>query len=179
MNEKEFTKQLLRKLQEGLKNKGVKVQEKSNLIYKISIDENLSFVPNKPHKPKRGDYAFQTDLLIVKKGNNTPLVVIEIKYNGFSTHDILTYSAKAQKHKEIYPYLRYGLVVGKSDKIHNRFFTHNTGFDFAYVLNSIADTKSIKELVKIVKQQIDNAFLLLNIVKKDRIKKFNTILNID
>ena len=27
---------------------------------------------------------------------------------GLSTHDVLTYSAKATRHKQVYPYLRYG-----------------------------------------------------------------------
>jgi len=71
------------------------------------IDENLNFVPVSPQAPKRGILAFQTDLLIAK--NSIPLAVIETKYGGFSTHDVLVYSVKAQKHKETYPYLRYGL----------------------------------------------------------------------
>ena len=109
-----------------------------------------------------------------------PLVVIETKYGGFSTHDVLTYSTKAQKHKEIYPHLRYGLVVGGEKKIHNRFFTHNIGFDFAYALNSVDNGDSIEELAKIIKQQIENAYLLLDILKnKNQTKKFNTIIKIE
>jgi len=91
----------------------------------VIINENFKFEPNKPRKPKRGSYAFQTDLLIIRKNNKLPLVVLETKYGGFSTHDVLTYSSKAQKHKEVYPYLRYGLVVGGTDKITNNFFIHN------------------------------------------------------
>lgn len=108
------------------------------------------------------------------------MVVIETKYGGFSTHDILTYSTKAQKHKEIYPYLRYGLVVGGENKIYNRFFTHNIGFDFAYALNGVDDSDSIKELAEIIKQQIENAHLLIDILKnKNQTKKFNTIIKIE
>jgi len=48
-----------------------------------------------------------------------PFVVIETKYGSFSTHDVLIYSTKALKHKEIYPYIRYGFVVGGIDEIYN------------------------------------------------------------
>ena len=64
-----------------------------------------------------------------------PLIVIETKYGGFSTHDVLTYSTKAQKHKEVFPFIRYGLLVGGVNKITNKFFIHNIGFDFAVALS--------------------------------------------
>jgi len=181
MNETEFKEKLQEKLQEKLEKAGVKVERNKNLIYKVIVNEELVFEPNTPKEPKRGSYAFQTDLLVTEEGNNPlPLVVIETKYGGFSTHDILTYSTKAQKHKEIYPYLRYGLVVGGENKIHNRFFTHNAGFDFAYALNSVDNGDSIEELAKIIKQQIENAYLLLDILKnKNQTKKFNTIIEIE
>jgi len=180
MNETEFKEKLREKLQEKLEKAGVKVESDKNLIYKVVVNEKLAFEPNTPQKPRRGSYAFQTDLLITKRDSSLPLVVIETKYGGFSTHDILTYSTKAQKHKEIYPYLRYGLVVGGKNKIHNRFFTHNIGFDFAYALNSLDNENSIEELAKIIKQQIENAYLLLDILKnKNQTKKFNTIIKIE
>ena len=47
-----------------------------------------------------------------------------------TTHDVLTYSTKARKHKQVYPYLRYGLVIGSVERIPRRFFTHNEGLDF-------------------------------------------------
>ena len=177
MNETEFKKKLQEKLKEELGN-NVKIEEDKNLIYKVIINEKFKFEPDNPERPKRGSYAFQTDLLVTNN-NGLPLVVIETKYGGFSTHDVLTYSTKAQKHKEIYPYLRYGLVVGGENKIHNRFFTHNVGFDFAYAMNDI-DDNSIKELAEIIKQQIKNAYLLLDILRnKNKTKKFNTIIEIE
>ena len=132
MNETEFKEKLQEKLQEKLEKAGVKVERNKNLIYKVIVNEELVFEPNTPKDPKRGSYAFQTDLLITKQTNDLPLVVIETKYGGFSTHDILTYSTKAQKHKEVFPFIRYGLLVGGTEKITNKFFIHNVGFDFAF-----------------------------------------------
>ena len=49
---------------------------------------------------------------------------------GISTHDALTYSAKARKHKQAYQYLRYGVVVSNETVVPHRFFLHNEALDF-------------------------------------------------
>lgn len=177
MNETEFKQELKQRLQRELDNFIVEIDE--SLIYKVIIDENLQFKPDNPQKPKRGDYAFQTDLLIRKK-DGLPFVVIETKYGGFSTHDVLIYSTKALKHKEIYPYLRYGLVVGGVDNIENKFFTHNVGFDFALAVRRFDDEKSLRELFNLIKTQIKNAESLLNVFKhRNKARKFSTEIAIE
>ena len=128
MNETQFTEILEKFLKKELE--GYEVKRNENLIYKVIVNENMQFNPKNPKKPKRGNLSFQTDLMIKK--NNLPLVVIETKFGGFSTHDVLTYSTKALKHKEVYPYLRYGFVVGGVKIIQNRFFTHNNMKIFSF-----------------------------------------------
>ncbi|HEC91436.1 MAG TPA: hypothetical protein ENI51_00320 [Candidatus Atribacteria bacterium] len=178
MNESEFKEKLKENIQRKLGNEIYEIKVGENLFYKVIINENLQFEPNETENPRRGNYAFQTDLLITKKDKHLPLVVIETKYGGFSTHDVLTYSTKAQKHKEVYPYLRYGLVVGGTNKITNKFFIHNIGFDFAIALEKINDSE-VNELIEIVKCQIENAELILEIFKdKNQTKSFNTQITI-
>jgi len=178
MNEFEFRERLKENIQTKLRNDKYEIKMNENLIYKVIINENLQFEPNKPENPKRGSYAFQTDLLIIRKDKQIPLVVIETKYGGFSTHDVLTYSTKAQKHKEVYPYLRYGLVVGGTNKITNKFFIHNIGFDFAIALKKINDN-AINELIEIVRCQIKSAESILEIFKdKNQTKSFTTQITI-
>jgi len=173
MNEKEF----ITKLQEALKKelKSYEVKRNENLIYKVIVDENMQFNPKDPKKPKRGNLSFQTDLMIKK--NDLPLIVIETKFGGFSTHDVLTYSTKSLKHKEIYPYLRYGFVVGGVKIIQNRFFTHNLGFDFAIAIEDINNLRSFLDLVK---RQIKNSEMLLRIMKeKNKTKLFSSNLVVE
>ena len=55
--------------------------------------------------------------------------LLEFK-TSISTHDVLTYSAKASKHKQIYPYLRYGIVASNESTVPGRLFTHNQALDF-------------------------------------------------
>ncbi len=179
MNELRFAERLKNKIQERLGSSQYEVKTGENLIYKVIVNPQGEYEPKKAKAPIRGSYAFQTDLLIIKKSKQLPLVVIETKYNAFSTHDILTYSTKAQKHKEIYPYLRYGLVVGGIDIIQNRFFTHNSSFDFAVALKRIND-KSLNKLIKIIKEQIKSAEMILDILtEKNRTRSFNTRIMIE
>jgi len=177
MNETEF-RQKLKELLKGEFGNEYNVEENKNLIYKVIIDENLKYEPSDPRNPKRGDYAFQTDIAIVKREGNLPLVIIETKYGAFSSHDVLTYSTKALRHKEIYPYIRYGLVVGGEDKIDNRFFVHNVGLDFAIAIEKI-DEADLKRLSTIIREQLESAKLLLDIfVKKKKVKEFNSVIEI-
>jgi hypothetical protein len=110
------------------------------LLYQITVNNKLETTVN-PKKPKRGDSAFQTDLCVFEERNDIklPRVVLEFKA-GISTHDVLTYSAKARKHKQVYPYLRYGVVVSNEAVVPHRFFIHNEALDFFAALKSIKHT---------------------------------------
>ncbi|MBV9377076.1 MAG: hypothetical protein JO320_18830 [Alphaproteobacteria bacterium] len=96
-----------------------------------------------PKRPVRGDSAFQTDLCVFEAKSTDvfiPRIVLEFK-TGITTHDVLTYSAKARKHKQVYPYLRYGLIVSDSPVVPRRFFVHNESLDFFAALAGIDATK--------------------------------------
>ena len=86
----------------------------------------------------RGRGAFQVDLLVWEKidGRIVPRVVIEVK-TGLSTHELLTYSAKAEMHKQTYPYLRYGLaLLLRKREIDPRYLEYGQLFDFIYTFSS-------------------------------------------
>ncbi len=103
------------------------------LLYEIKVDNNLEVMePERIRKPTRGVSAFQTDLCVFEERPRDiliPRVVIEFK-TKITTHDVLTYSAKAVKHKQIYPYLRYGILASDEKTVPGRVFTHNEGLDF-------------------------------------------------
>lgn len=166
MNEDEFTDKVLAELNKSLA--GYKIGKGKNLLYKLLVDSKGELQPSDYAEPKRGQLAFQTDLLI--RNDKVPLVAIEVKYGNFSTHDVLTYSTKAMKHKEVYPYLRYGLVIGDKHKIDKRFFTHNAGFDFAVAMGSAE--RDMKELIEIVKKEVSTAELLLNILEGKDVRRY-------
>jgi hypothetical protein len=158
------------------------------LIYRVIITKKrsnsnakLQYEPNDPQKPARGDHAFQTDILISEKISNLPLVVIEVKTKEPTTHDILTYSTKAVKHKEVYPYLRYGMVIFVNKTVPRRFFVHNLGFDFAIVLKDLSDEAGFKKLVEIIEGQIKNSEELIKVFNGEKlsIESYYTSLKIE
>lgn len=107
------------------------VRRGAALLYQVTVDNQLSQTVD-VKRPVRGNSAFQTDLCVFEQkseGISIPRVVMEFK-TGISTHDVLTYSAKATKHKQVYPYLRYGIVASAIDTVPGRLFTHNESLDF-------------------------------------------------
>lgn len=107
------------------------VRRGANLYYEIVVDEALRITAD-PRKPVRGQSAFQSDLCVFERGAEgveLPRVVLEFK-TDLTTHDVLTYSAKAARHRTVYPYLRYGVVLAKPAVVPRRFFTHNDALDF-------------------------------------------------
>lgn len=107
------------------------VKRGANLFYELTLDKALELCVKDTRSPKRGNSAFQTDICIFELVNSIefPRIAIEFK-TKINTHDIITYSAKAGKHKRIYPGLRYGLIAGDLESIPNRFFIHNDNLDF-------------------------------------------------
>ena len=98
----------------------------------------------------------------------TPLVVVELKAGSFSSHDVITYSWKAQRHKQVYPYLRYGFAVVGVDALGRRFMTHNEAFDFAAAIPDLTGIKT--QLIPIVRRQIKSAERIIELTRPGRVK---------
>jgi hypothetical protein len=127
-----------------------------SLLYQVTVDNRLQLTV-KPDDPKRGRSAFQTDLAVFEKFDNDieiPRVVLEFKQR-LTTHDVLTYAAKARKHKQVYPYLRYGLVIANLRALPGRFFTHNEGLDFAVAAASYGHRGLHSLLERLLKKEVE------------------------
>lgn len=131
------------------------VRSSAPLLYQVRVDNALKVTVD-PKTPVRGQSAFQTDLCVFerRKGHvEIPRVVLEFKLR-LSTHDVLTYSQKSRKHKDIYPYLRYGMVVAKHQHVPGRFFTHNEALDFCVTLAAIPKKDWMKVIGELVKKEV-------------------------
>jgi hypothetical protein len=118
----------------------LQVSRGAALLYQVTVDNQLSLTVN-PKKPTRGSSAFQTDICVFERKSEEvtiPRVVLEFK-TSITTHDVLTYSAKATKHKQVYPYLRYGIVASENATVPGRLFTHNESLDFCAALEGLKD----------------------------------------
>ena len=138
------------------------VKRGASLLYRVTVDSSLSLTVD-PKRPIRGDSAFQTDLCIFEKIStdkseciDIPRVVIEFK-TTITTHDILTYNAKARQHKTVYPYLRYGMIASDLETIPGRFFTHNESLDFFHAVRAIANPDIEKYFSDLLAQEIQTS----------------------
>ncbi|MCX7960625.1 MAG: hypothetical protein N2653_03490 [Burkholderiales bacterium] len=134
------------------------------LLYEVTVDNNLALTVD-PKNPVRGDSAFQTDLCVFEAKSEKvvlPRVVIEFK-TKITTHEVLTYSAKARKHKQVYPYLRYGIVVSDIPIVPRRFFVHNESLDFVAALSETTGTQLRKFFAQLLKVEVEASRCLENI----------------
>jgi len=140
------------------------IKTKINLLYQLYLDNNLNLCVNDIKNPKRGNSAFQIDLCIFQnRGNNLliPRIAIEFK-TRVTTHDILTYSSKAGKHKDIYPFLRYGMISSDIASIPGRFFIHNDHIDFMIAARAY---KNKSKLLAFAKELIDQELKISHILE--------------
>lgn len=61
-------------------------------------------------------------------------MIIESKVESVTTHDAITYSHKASYHKNVIPFVRYGIMCGNREvyPLPGRLFRHGTNFDFLF-----------------------------------------------
>jgi hypothetical protein len=157
-------------IQDQLRGQPLEIRRGAVLLYQVTVDNNLQFMSqDKVRSPKRGDSAFQTDLcLFEQKADDVwlPRVVLEFK-TSITTHDILTYSAKAAKHKQIYPYLRYGLVASKDSKVPGRFFTHNNSLDFCLSLGGLSEKDGATAFRRLLIEELEDSRSLERVAFKE------------
>jgi hypothetical protein len=132
MTEKEWVGLVIKVIQNSLSVHGENfiVSQAAKLTYASEI---RSYAGNDPQNYSR--IAYETDILISEYFSGKkwkPRIVIEAKLGSITTHDAITYSQKASTHKNVHPYLRYGILIG--DRQHyplpGRLFRHGAYFDF-------------------------------------------------
>ncbi len=84
---------------------------------------------------KHRTISYETDMLVFESldsGQWKPRLVIEAKLSRITTHAAITYSEKASTHKQVHPYLRYGILIGnrRHYPLPGRLFRHGAYFDF-------------------------------------------------
>ena len=130
MRENDWTATIGQKLQSELP--GLSVESLRRIPYSQEIESySEDWQPNYMN-PMR----FETDMVVFENvdGIVKPRVIVEAKLDRITTHDAITYSYKAEKHKAITPYVRYGIMIGEREQypLPGRLFRHGTNFDFMF-----------------------------------------------
>ncbi len=144
----------------------LRVARGAPLLYEITVNNCLEVMKQEQvRNPKRGASAFQTDLCIFEDKTpeiSIPRVVIEFK-TKITTHEVLTYSTKATKHKKIYPYLRYGVLASGERMVPGRVFTHNEGLDFFASVAGLGDAELKSFLTSLLALEVESSRCLEDI----------------
>lgn len=154
MTELEWVEILKVEIEAALSQRQIIVETGFRLPYAfyISSYDGASF-----DTPKTIRHKYQKDLLVAERVRKSkdwvPRVVIECKLRTVTTHDALTYSAKAATHKNVHPYLRYGIIVGHHPgPVQRLLLRHGHQFDFMQMLErektGAADRERLSKLLR-------------------------------
>lgn len=173
MTEQEWVKSIVPVIQSGLQKSDKKlfVSQAVRLPYTSEILTYNSFGPEKQHFN-----SYETDILIYEQINTDtwkPRVIIETKLGSVTTHDSITYSQKAQTHKNVHPYLRYGILIGKREDypLPGRLFRHGQHFDFMLSWKAMRpDKRELKTVIDIMLDEVDSSRTLDEIIYNTRSK---------
>lgn len=115
-------------------------------IYKILFDKTVKQKDSKITKD--GDTLI--DIVLEKdSGQNShhaglPFVILELKKGQPNTHEILTYSQKAEMIKTIFPYCQFLFLI--QGNVSARTYRHGINFDEVISLQDLNDAEEIKNL---------------------------------
>jgi hypothetical protein len=125
------------------------------------------------NRPESVFMDYETDMLVTESANNRwkPRVVIETKLKQVTTHDAITYSQKATTHKQVHPYLRYGMLLGNRGNypLPGRLFRHGSHFDF--MVSWAAERPTTEELnyfIQLLLEEVAASRLMEEVIYESR-----------
>ena len=98
-----------------------------------------------------------------------PYVILELKVGQPDSHQIITYSQKAQMIKTIFPYCQFLFLVHPKKKIAARTYRHGLNFDEIITLKNPRDKAEINALRKCLVKHFKIALASLSKLKKESI----------
>jgi hypothetical protein len=80
-----------------------------------------------------------------------------VKYGRVTTHDAIVYSYKAECIKRVYPFCRYGMVIGDTKNIPGRVLRHGRQFDFVLAISYPLMPGQIDQLCSVAARRAGSA----------------------
>lgn len=179
-SEREWVETVKLDISKSFSDEGLTVETQKRLPYAYYA-MGYSEQQGKSHalQDRFGSPGYSTDMIITEPLGSSawiPRVVVEFKLGSVTTHDALTYSAKAATHKSVHPYLRYGIVIGKhAGPVPRRLTRHGQQFDFMLTLESEKLSRSDRgRLIQLLMEEVDASRVMSNLmVGKSRISLFH------
>ncbi|MBQ8260307.1 MAG: hypothetical protein IJY97_12185 [Clostridia bacterium] len=157
MKENDWTRSICELLQKQDLGENINVDVLKKIPYAFEISSFNDDWEIEPHN--FSDTSFETDMVVYEKSNGSiiPRVIIESKVGTVTTHDAITYSHKAMYHKNVIPFMRYGIMLGARETypLPGRLFRHGTNFDFLFSFVDYAPSnKELSSFVEMIKKEI-------------------------
>ncbi len=161
------------------------IETKRSVLYALSFDDHgmLQLGQNKNLEPTRGGgTGFEQDLLIFERSSQgdtriIPRVSVELKFGSVTTHDSIVYSEKARRIRTIYPYVRYGLILGGAQHIPPRTLRLGTEFDFIVALPERLSSSSLDRIAKMLRLELRLSTKMIGVLRgRERIAVFHRSL---
>jgi hypothetical protein len=142
------------------------IARKLSLLYDLAINDRGGVelgIDADSGEPIRGKgRGFEQDILVYDgvEGLTTtvvPRVSVEVKFQRVTTHDILVYAEKADRIKRIYPYVRYGLLLGGMRHIPGRALRLGHRFDFIIVTAEEPEPPELRALADLLRTEAETS----------------------
>ena len=121
--------------------------------------------------------SFETDFAVIEhesEGSWRPRVIVEAKIKSVSTHDAITYSSKANAHRSVHPYLRYGVMLGKRGNfpLPGRLYRHGAQFDFMISFRAFRPSEvEMQQFMNLLRSEVQASRTLEKILFESRRKE--------
>ncbi len=138
------------------------VGRKKSLLYDLSFDHEgrvtMGVDPDSGEPIRGKGRGFEQDILVYDEvsGHHTsvvPRIVAEVKFGAVTTHDVLVYSEKADRIRRVYPYLRYGFVLGGMKRIPGRILRLGQRFDFIVALSAELEESEVTAFANLMREE--------------------------
>jgi len=168
MNEHQFIKAIIEWLAPLAP--GCMIAMKKSVLYALPFDDHgkLQLGINDAGEPVRGrGLGFEQDILVFERlppGDTDtsiirtsiiPRVIAEVKLDSVSTHDAIVYSEKARRIRAIYPFVRYGLILGRMTRIPARVLRLGQEFDFILTVSHPTPQSEIETVRKLFREELE------------------------
>ena len=125
-------------------------------------------------EPETEAISFATDFIVVEEypdGSWKPRVVVEAKVESITTHVAITYSHKATNHRSVFPYLRYGIMLGNRQHypLPGRLYRHGTQFDFMISFKEFKlSSKELEAFREVLLEEVRASQAMENMIYQSR-----------
>lgn len=76
-----------------------------------------------------------------------------MKYGHVTTHDVIVYSEKADRIRRVYPYVRYGFVMGGFSHIPGRVLRLGQRFDFIATISAEMNATELADFCNLMQEE--------------------------